>query len=140
MDSVWKLVGDFHYYLIIIKCKLYLNLPWSDVKFLQDVDEKVLHFIPWINRIRSIQNNNYIHVSLTSWKTKTFDKSRDNLLITLWLRFKFYLGTKYHKGISRLSVSTKSSVWWHLGFIAFKWFRNGFLNSFWMLTSQKCHA
>lgn len=140
MESIWKLVEDYHYHYIIFEYKLYLDLPWSDVKFLQDVDEEVLHFIPWINGIRSIQNNNYIHVSLTPWNKQKHLQSRDYLLISLlWLMFKFCLETK-HRRFQGCQFPPNQVCDGIQAFIGFKGFRNGILNSFWLLTSRKCHA
>lgn len=47
----------------------HLNLTWTDIELLKNVDKKSLHLIPGVDWVGAIQNNHYVHVRLTSCKT-----------------------------------------------------------------------
>lgn len=49
----------------------HLDLPWADVKLLQDVDEEVLNLHPWVDAVGAIQDNDDVHVGLAPWKVGT---------------------------------------------------------------------
>ncbi len=51
------------------KSATHLNLTWSNVELLQNVDEESLHFIPGVDGVWTIQNDHDVHVGLTSWAT-----------------------------------------------------------------------
>lgn len=42
----------------------HLNLPRANIKFLQDVDEKVLNLHPGVDAVGTIQDNDDVHVGL----------------------------------------------------------------------------
>lgn len=49
----------------------HLNLPRANIKFLQDVDEKVLNLHPGVDAVGAIQDNDDVHVGLAPWEVGT---------------------------------------------------------------------